>query len=193
MATSVRDVTVLWHEPSDSTADLCRLETWGTGRRLSGSVLTVQDGLPWEGRYVVECDAAWRTRRVTAEARHAGGETRSLELLADGEGRWRTAGGEPVLDDGGVIDVDFRLTPATNTLPIRRLGLRVGESTSLRALWIGFPELEIVPTMQSYTRLAARRWRFASGTFSAELEVDEHGLVVRYGDYWREVARWHRR
>jgi hypothetical protein len=193
MAATGRDVAVLWHEPSESTADLCRLETWGTGRRLSGSVLTVRDGVPWEGRYIVECDSAWRTRRVHVEARSAGGESTQLELLANGEGRWRRAPGEPMLDDGSVIDVDLRLTPATNTLPIRRLGLRVGESGSTRALWIGFPGLEIEPSMQTYSRLAARRWRYASGDFSAELEVDEHGLVVRYGDFWREVARWHRR
>lgn len=193
MATTVRDVAVLWQEPSDATSDLCRLETWGAGRRLSGSVLTAADGMPWEARYSVECDATWRTRRVTIEARAGGGELSALELAADGEGRWRTAGGELVLDDGAVIDVDLRLTPATNTLPIRRLGLRVGETASIRALWIGFPELKIVPSVQTYTRLAGRQWRFVSGDFAAELEVDEHGLVVRYGDFWREVARWHRR
>ena len=29
-----------------------------------------------------------------------------------------------------------------------------------------------------------RSYRYESGTFEAELQVDEHGLVTRYGDIW---------
>ncbi len=92
-------------------------------------------------------------------------------------------------DLAGCIDVDLGITPSTNTLPIRRLNLQVGESADVTAAWVRFPELTVEPLAQRYTRLDERRYRYESTTgFSAELEVDELGLVVRYGDIWERVG-----
>jgi hypothetical protein len=90
----------------------------------------------------------------------------------------------------GCIDVDFSLTPSTNTLPIRRLHLAVGESRELTAAWVRFPELTVEPLAQRYTRLAERRYRYESivSGFTAELEVDDLGLVVTYEGIWQRVA-----
>jgi hypothetical protein len=81
---------------------------------------------------------------------------------------------------------DLAFTPATNTLPIRRLGLAVGDSRDVTAAWVRYPELDLVPLPQSYTRLAATGYRYQSrdGAFTAELETDELGLVVRYPPGW---------
>src|SRR5205814_2718699 len=53
----------------------------------------------------------------------------------------------------GCLDVDLGITPSTNTLPIRRLGLAVGQAKEVRAAWIVFPELEVRLLTQTYTRL----------------------------------------
>jgi hypothetical protein len=41
---------------------------------------------------------------------------------------------------------------------------------------------------QTYTKTGEATWRYASGNFSAEVLVDDHGVVLRYGDppIWRE-------
>jgi len=88
----------------------------------------------------------------------------------------------------GCIDVDFTASPFTNTLPIRRLGLGVGQSARLRVVYIRVPALEIRPATQTYTRLDATHYRYESGTFRADLPVDEDGLVLDYPGLWRRIA-----
>ena len=89
----------------------------------------------------------------------------------------------------GLVDVDLQVTPATNTLPIRRLQLGVGESAETDALWVRFPELALERLPQRYTRTGEFRYTYESrgGAFRAELEVDAQGLVVRYGDIWKRA------
>src|SRR5262249_58793699 len=111
-----------------------------------------------------------------------GSGRRGVEWAVDDRQRGRVDGSmTPALD--GCVDVDFGWTPATNTLPIRRLGLGVGAAATIRAAWVRFPELDLLALDQTYTRLADDRWRYASGTFEAELVVDPAtGVVRRYGD-----------
>jgi hypothetical protein len=82
------------------------------------------------------------------------------------------------------------VTPATNTLPIRRLALDVGESRAVDALWIVFPDVTPRRLQQIYTRTGDRLYRYENPStgFQAELETDEAGLVVRYGDFWQRVT-----
>jgi uncharacterized protein len=158
-----------------------------SGWRLAGTIL-VHDGGPIEARYEVACDPQWRTREVRVQLEEAGG-ARSLRLTA-ADGRWVEDGREHE-SVRGCIDADLNWSPTTNTLPIRRLALAVGQSSGpVTAAWVRFPSLTPEPLVQEYTRLSERRYRYTSGegTFTAEIEVDEHGLVVDYGDLWRRVV-----
>ena len=81
------------------------------------------------------------------------------------------------------------MTPAPNSLPIRRLNLRVGSSKSITAAWVKFPELTIQPLPQRYTRLAKDTYRYESNPgFSAEIVVDDLGLVSSYPGPWERLA-----
>ena len=81
------------------------------------------------------------------------------------------------------------MTPATNTLPIRRLALPVGKTEAVTAAWVKFPDLEIQPLAQRYTRLGENRYRYESDTgFSVEIELDEMGLVTLYPGGWERLA-----
>lgn len=159
-----------------------------SGWRLRGTILTVHEREPIEARYRIACDRDWRTRQVevTVCARAA---ERRLTLTAE-RGRWYRGGREQP-QVRGCVDVDLGWSPSTNTLPIRRLGLGVGESSGpLVAAWIRFPELTLEPLPQQYRRLTRRRYRYSSrgGAFRAKLEVDDDGLVTRYGRFWQRVA-----
>jgi uncharacterized protein len=83
-------------------------------------------------------------------------------------------------------DVDIGVTPATNTLPIRRLELQVGESRKLVAAWLRFPELDVIPLKQRYTRIDEETYLYESvmSGYKAELIVDEDGVVQTYGGEW---------
>ena len=80
------------------------------------------------------------------------------------------------------LDVDLCWTPATNTLAIRRLDLGIGGRASIDATWVRWPELDVVRARQTYARLAVDRYRYDSGGQPYELQVDQVGLVTRYGD-----------
>ena len=178
--------TVLWQGVESGALDRCRLETGPDGLRLSGTVLTAEFGTVLEVRYQVETGPDGRTRRVELEL--DGGAVRRA-LLADGAGGWRWEDGPELAEVAGALDVDLTVTPATNTLPIRRLaGLEVGGATDLQMAWVQFPDLEVIPSAQRYQRLAPDRWHFSTGDFSAELLVDPEGLVLDYSGLFRSLA-----
>jgi hypothetical protein len=81
------------------------------------------------------------------------------------------------------------VTALTNTLPIRRLRLAIGECAEITAAYIAFPELTVSPNPQRYTRLSSDRYRYESldTDFVREITVDEHGIVITYPDLFHRV------
>jgi hypothetical protein len=94
------------------------------------------------------------------------------------------------LDVAGCTDLDLAFSPATNLLPIRRLSIPIGNTTEVRAAWLGFPEFDLALLEQSYHRIDASRYRYESmeGTFSTELQVGSHGFIFRYPGLWEFEA-----
>src|SRR5690606_7150453 len=142
---------------------------------------------PQQIRYVVTCGEDWVTQDVGVIVVN-GSSDRQLHLNRDRSGAWHSDS-EVLKEFEGLVDVDLQVTPATNTLPIRRLQLGVGESAETDALWVRFPELALERLPQRYTRTGEFRYTYESrgGAFRAELEVDAQGLVVRYGDIWKRA------
>ena len=136
-------------------------------------------------RYRVECDQDWCTRAVWLEL-DTPPQVRELNIEVNAARQWIVNGAHRRELDG-LIDVDIQASPSTNTLPIRRLHMEAGRSYAVNAAWIQVPSLDIAPIPQEYTRLDARRLRFRSGDFKSELEVDEHGVVERYGKFWHRI------
>jgi hypothetical protein len=153
--------------------------------RCTSVLIATDDGRPYSFTYHLTWDAGWHVR--TVDARLLGDESPPLQLRADGAGHWLTAQGDDMPALAGCIDVDFTASPFTNTLPIRRLGLEDGQSAQLRVAYILVPTLEIRPATQTYTRLDATHYRYESGTFRADLPVDEDGLVLDYPGLWRRI------
>ncbi len=112
----------------------------------------------------------------------------SLDLTASEPGRWHDANGaRPDLD--GAIDPDISASPFTNTLPIRRCALAVGEAAEIAALYIDAATLSCRPAPQRYTRLGTHLYRYEGleSGFTAELPVDDHGLVLDYPGLFRRI------
>ena len=74
-------------------------------------------------------------------------------------------------------DVDLYASPLTNTLPLRRVGL---VDVTITAAWVLLPSLAVVASEQTYTVLGDKRVRYASGTFRADLDLDEGLFVTNY-------------
>ncbi len=178
---------VLWRALRTPGTEYCALWEHEGGWDLQGTAVLSADETPTEVRYRVSCDTAWRTRDV--EVVLSADREQRLNLVADQEGRWTTEGRE-LAQVRGSVDADLGFSPSTNTLPIRRLGLAVGDSAEVRAAWIRFPEMTVEPLPQRYTRLGPERYLYESlaSDFRAQLEVDDLGLVVRYPRGWERAA-----
>ncbi len=141
---------------------------------------------PFGARYEILVDRVFKTRSLAVEKIGKGKSTRTKvdfranNWLVDGQNR---------ADLRQCIDVDIEASPITNTIPIRRTRLKVGERVDLTAAWVRFPSLEVTSLNQSYERLGTRKYLYWSASgFTAELEVDDFGLVTRYGGIWKAVA-----
>ncbi len=154
--------------------------TW----HIRGRADTDFDGSPATVRYEISCKENWEFSLGWVSMRWKGATTR-LGVVHTIRRGW-TVSGTPRPDLAGCVDLDLSITPSTNTLPIRRLGLEVGDGLEVTAAWVRFPELRVEPLRQRYTRLDATRYRYESldSGYSAVLETDADGLVVAYPGLW---------
>jgi hypothetical protein len=151
-----------------------------------GVVLFTDERLHFAATYRIECDAGWH---VTGTHVRLIGVDTSIDLISDGAGHWRDEEGAllPMLD--GAIDVDISVTPFTNTLPIRRLGLSQGQTADIRAVYVELPALTVSVDPQRYTCLKPGRHRYESlnSDFARDIDVDSDGLVVKYPGLFKRV------
>lgn len=175
---------VTWRRTDETLADEhCTLAVRDSGLSLIGTVLGAEDVVPVRTEYRVLADGAGFTTAVHLRDLR-GFEQRTLTVERSSKGIW-TINAAPAPALKGCTDIDLGCSPSTNTLPIRRSHLAVGASTTIKAAWVRFPALEVVKAAQTYTRLDASTYRYASGDFSAELTVDDDGLVVQYAGWQR--------
>jgi len=173
----------IWQPDLGEGAEQFRFRAKPGGYEARGEVAATLDGAPLNASYLVEMDAAWKTRRVRVDVKGGG----RIEILSDGAGHWRRADGTALPQLDGCIDPDISITPFTNTLAIRRLGLKVGEAADIKVAYVLVPELSLRAAPQCYTRMADRLWRFNSldSDFTADLTVDADGFVTEYPGLFR--------
>lgn len=177
---------VTWRHDDDMVAqEWCTLVIRDAGLSFVGTVVGAVGGRPLRVEYRVLAAPDGPTTAAHVRQWH-GFELRTLTLVRDQNGGWMVDGSR-VGGLRGAADVDLGLGPATNTLPIRRLRLPVGGSRRVTVAWVRFPELTVERAAQTYTRLDGLTYRFESGSVSAELAVDEEGLVVAYTG-WRRTG-----
>ena len=144
---------------------------------------------PFRLAYRLTWDESWRLRDaelVVATERF----TRSLNLRTDGKGHWQHADGQTIEELDGCLDIDIWPTPFTNSFPILREPMAVGERREFRMAWVFAPDLTVRPQSQAYTRLADQLYLFENldgSGFRAELPVDDDGIVLDYPDLFRRV------
>lgn len=151
----------------------------------TGVIIGERGGTPYGLYYRVVADLQWRTREVRVDLV----DGMAIHVFADGQGRWTDADGNALSDLDGCIDVDIAATPFTNTLPLRRLGLKIGESAELTMAYVPMPTLRMAPDGQRYTRIADNRYLYESAdrSFCAELDVDTDGLVLDYPTLFKRI------
>ncbi len=191
----------LWTRTDTAGAEHALVDD-GRGLTARGTQLAV-DPIPYTCRYQLTTDPDWVTTSLVVEAEGSGWQRSvRLERAVD---RWRVTTAEqgdldaalaaaghppaglPGTDDpdrlANALDVDLGGSALFNTLPVRRLGLTgapEGTARGVPVAWVLVPSLMVVAAEQVYTALGPDRVRFASDSFTAELDLDGDGYVLRY-------------
>ncbi|MEW2383739.1 putative glycolipid-binding domain-containing protein [Micromonospora sp. NPDC047707] len=191
----------LWTRTDTAGAEHALVDD-GQGLTARGTQVAV-DPIPYTCRYQLGTDPDWVTTSLVVEAEGSGWlRSVRLERAVD---RWRVTTAEqgdldaalaaadqppaglPGTDDpdrlADALDVDLGGSALFNTLPVRRLGLAGGPADTphrIAVAWVLVPSLVVVAAEQVYTGLGPGRVRFTSDTFTAELDVDGDGYVLRY-------------
>jgi hypothetical protein len=177
-------ITHAWRRRDLTGLGMVTIDETGDGRRIHGAEVAGEGDGFWSVRFDLDVDDSWTTLSMDTEVVREGRASRLL-LERGPDGIW-TVDGSPAPDLDGCTDVDITSTPFTNTLPIRRLGLSIGESHVIKAAWLEVPELTVRPMDQRYTRLPSEggddRYVYQSlpDGSTYELIVDPDGVVIDY-------------
>lgn len=109
-----------------------------------------------------------------------------LWLGTDGGGRWGEMNGAHRPDLDGCHDIHLPITPFTNTLPIRRLALDVGDAADITVAVVDTDTLGIVPVKQRYIRVGPQRFAYSNldTGFETEFDIDPYGLIHDYPEHF---------
>ncbi|RIQ30101.1 putative glycolipid-binding domain-containing protein [Jiangella rhizosphaerae] len=184
MMTGHAEREVMWSALAWPATEHLVLHADGDGMRADGMIVAL-DGRPTRLAYTIDAGPDWTVRRLTLAPYGEPG----LVLDRRDDDRWFGGDGAERPDLAGCVDVDIALTPFTNTLPIRRLGLAVGESAEPRIVYVQVDDgLTTQAVDQRYERLDTATYRYSSGDFTADLTVDGDGLVTDYPELWRRLV-----
>ena len=157
---------VVWRGTDEWRAEAAAVELWEDGLHATGT----QIGNDYRVDY--ELDASIE-----------GFVTKSLTLTARGDGwsRALTLARDRMGDD--VLDCDLALSPLTNAMPILRHRLHEEPgAVDFTMAWVDVPSLTVHQSAQRYEHVRPGVVRYVDESFTAELELDSDGLVVRYPD-----------
>ena len=179
------DQSILWRRLDQPGHESGRLFSQHSYWHLIGTAVFAHNQQPCRLDYLVVCNAGWQTvsGKVTGWVGPAAVE---IDLSVDAARRWRLNGVEcPAV--AGCIDLDLNFSPSTNLLPIRRLGLVIGQEAEVQAAWLRFPSFTLERLEQLYRRIdvATYRYESAGGRFVTELQVSAVGLVIHYPNFWQ--------
>jgi hypothetical protein len=142
--------TIVWKGLDAPRMEIARVELGSGQVRASGS----QIGAGYELRYELDGDL--------------------LELELVGERSLEVRLGE--------LDFfDLGLSPLFNSLPVwRDRVLEDGDARDYVMRFVSVPDLVVDESQQRYEPLGGRLLRYRFGDFTAELEFDDDGLILRY-------------
>lgn len=175
------DPQILWRRLDLPGHDACRIWRDGEVQTLGGVAVWRDPAGPAHMTYLVACNPDWVTRSVRVQGR-IGARDLTLSVHRADTGEWRV-NGESLPDLHGLQDIDLGFTPATNTLPIRRMRAARQDAAEIAAVWLDPADWTLKRLPQTYRRTDAG-WHYTSPGFATDLTVDADGLVTDYPDLW---------
>jgi hypothetical protein len=178
----------LWTSTEYDSLENCLISSNIAGTEVSSTIIGVRDERIFKVDYLLKTNHTWATLLLEINCR-TGMKTSHTKLEGDGNGNWKF-NGEQAPQFTGCLDVDIPLTPFTNTLPIRRLGLTPGASSGIRVIYCDVLAGDISIVKQFYSCISNSKYHYENvpNDFEADIEVDETGLVTHYPSLFTRKA-----
>jgi uncharacterized protein len=171
---------ILWTGREYYSLENCVVQRTASGVEINSSIIGMYNHQLYKVEYIIKTNENWETK--FCEIKTQAFNKREIFILhKDSNVNWKL-NGNTAAHLKGCIDVDIPITPFTNTLPINRLKLNIGESKQIKVVYLDILNNEIKSVHQRYTRLSETKYRYENvpNDFEAEIIVDEAGLVVDY-------------
>lgn len=179
---------LIWQHMDSPGWEHVRIITEHPGWTVFDSILARQDnGQVLRGGYTLVVDKQWQTLELRFMLESAPGSMQGIHLLTEGDGRWTDANEQHIPELDGIHDVDIQWSPLTNTLPLKRLDMNVGDEKDVRVAYISLPKLALQVVDQHYRRVSESAIEFSApgSTDKFTIEVDNDGYVTRYPDLFQ--------
>jgi hypothetical protein len=179
---------ILWTGREYHSQENCLINESASGIEISSTIIGHYEEKIYKIEYQIKTNSYWETVFFKIISLHSN-QKLTISFDSDGKGNWTNAG-KPLEPFNGCTDIDIRLTPFTNTLPIRRLRLQPGKTREIQVLYFDLLEEQIMPVRQQYTCISATEYHYQNipNDFEANILVDESGFVVDYPSLFVRTA-----
>lgn len=186
-AQHMQQASLVWSAEKWPATEMFQYFTTADGYLATGHMTGIVNATPFALEYKINLNPHWII--TAAHIRSLTNVQQSIGLHHNGQGQWEDANGQLLAPLQGCMDIDISLTPFTNTLPIRRLSWQEGVPQVIDVAYINVPAFKVEHVRQRYTLLRKGVFLYENmhNDFKAELNVDEHGLVIHYPDLYARV------
>lgn len=162
---------ILWKGIADQSLEYCSITNDKSGIQVHSSIVGSSENIIFKVVYQIELDPNWQVKYYELKAE-----------MSDSDNIWSAS-------DKNCGDIDIPLTPFTNSLPINRLKLSIGQKQIIDVIYIDVLQREIRHLKQFYKRLNKNTYRYENipNDFEAEIKVDEDGLVIEYPQLFTRI------
>ena len=171
---------ILWTGREYHSLENCLINESKSGTEISSTIIGHYEDKIYKVEYHIITNNHWETTFFKIVSQHSNQQL-TISYESDGKGNWTNAG-NPLGLFNSCIDIDIRLTPFTNTLPIRRLQLQPGDTREIQVLYFDLLEGQMMPVRQQYTCVSATEYHYQNipNDFEATIQVDKSGFMVDY-------------
>lgn len=175
------NLTLTWDGIENRTLEKCLVKTSAEGYEVVSEIKGTIDAKPVELRYRILLDDKWSVKEFYAENCLSSNNFK-IHYLQANPGQWIDENGLSLPQFNDCIDIDIFPTPFTNSLPLKRTPLHIGESAEFKMLWVDLIDGVSRCDLQRYKRLDNNTYRFTSldTGFTADIDFTEDLFVQHY-------------
>lgn len=186
MQSQSKDKVIVWKSTYVNTTEYTTIK-FTDNIQVNGQITGQGLGKFFNINYQLEINQQWEIQGL--KINFVSDSSFNISLHRNEKKQWLNEKGEILSKLNNCTDVDITLTPFTNTLPINRLNLAIGESKEIEVVYFDLPTNKFNPAKQRYTNLGNGVYKYEnlSSGFTSNLQVDDDGLVLNYPGIWHRV------